>query len=788
MLERFGMEDKQTTREQQLESELAKLRQAYQLSAEIIDALSTNESPEVVIRQVGNTLKQAIPYESFTLKLQTGWRYRLKDTHFEVKELYDISNWENSNASAMRWVQKNRRPLLRRDISKEQRFERDKTLILEGTISQLILPLLVNGEMIAAFKFTSTKANCYDKGHQEIAQSIGNAIAPALIQFESRQEVLSINKITAAIQESLNLDEILKMILDHIHRQGYDRVRVYLYDNAQDALKGFVQMGQLPHTRFTDHVFRLELFPEHRKKLFGKQPWISKRTPEYIELMDQVVEKHPFIGLVNDKQEWAEIPLVISEAGQDVLVGQITVDNIVSTRPLVQDSLDKLAIYASQAAIAIRHAQLYKHMEELVEARTTELEQQVQRGQAMLHINQVVQAMQRAPDLEQVMNVCLEETEKLGLDIQAIAIHRIIDETNNIVETFRACSISSFFSPSHHRKSIQLTECWKTGQTFIEKDIEMGEAKYVIKMRNNFDGLSIRSFVDTPFSLGVVSAHSIHPNAFSELEADILEQIGVIFSVGISRMEDLKQVEGVQQSLQISESLHRGAIEAIDGIPYHRDYDSNVYRYIGNGIQELTGYSQDEWTPDVFGSIVLERNNLDSLDEWNAEFLIKTYSGAKKWIADAARPVKDKTGKVIATIGILRDITRQKQFDREIIQLQRLRAKGELSAGVSHNLNNILTGILGPAQMLQTQTDDPALLTEVNAIIASSLRAKDLVHRLHLSTRGADDSLAGTIYSHDPTLKSETKVKISSKNFRAGDSFSFAMGVNDGAVLHLTKV
>ena len=96
------MEDKQTTREQQLESELAKLRQAYQLSAEIIDALSTNESPEVVIRQVGNTLKQAIPYESFTLKLQTGWRYRLKDTHFEVKELYDISNWENSNASAMR--------------------------------------------------------------------------------------------------------------------------------------------------------------------------------------------------------------------------------------------------------------------------------------------------------------------------------------------------------------------------------------------------------------------------------------------------------------------------------------------------------------------------------------------------------------------------------------------------------------------------------------------------------------------------------------------------------------
>lgn len=52
----------------------------------------------------------------------------------------------------------------------------------------------------------------------------------------------------------------------------------------------------------------------------------------------------------------------------------------------------------------------------------------------------------------------------------------------------------------------------------------------------------------------------------------------------------------------------------------------------------------------------------------------------------------------------------------------------------------------------------------------------------------SDDSFAGTIYSHDPTLKSETKVKISHEKFRAGESFSFPMGVNDGAVLHLTKI
>lgn len=45
----------------------------------------------------------------------------------------------------------------------------------------------------------------------------------------------------------------------------------------------------------------------------------------------------------------------------------------------------------------------------------------------------------------------------------------------------------------------------------------------------------------------------------------------------------------------------------------------------------------------------------------------------------------------------LEDITARKQMEQELIHLERLRAVGELSAGVSHNLNNILTNVMGPA-------------------------------------------------------------------------------------------
>lgn len=49
--------------------------------------------------------------------------------------------------------------------------------------------------------------------------------------------------------------------------------------------------------------------------------------------------------------------------------------------------------------------------------------------------------------------------------------------------------------------------------------------------------------------------------------------------------------------------------------------------------------------------------------------------------------------------------------DAEVVRSQRLRAVGELSLGVSHNLNNILTGVLGPAGLIQYRPMTAAFFT-----------------------------------------------------------------------------
>ena len=82
-----------------------------------------------------------------------------------------------------------------------------------------------------------------------------------------------------------------------------------------------------------------------------------------------------------------------------------------------------------------------------------------------------------------------------------------------------------------------------------------------------------------------------------------------------------------------------------------------------------------------------------------------------------------------------RDITERKGTEEELVRLERLRALGEMSAGVSHNLNNILTGVLAPAEMLKMRTRDPEDLRDIQDILSSGMRARDLVSRLHQAVR-----------------------------------------------------
>ena len=75
-----------------------------------------------------------------------------------------------------------------------------------------------------------------------------------------------------------------------------------------------------------------------------------------------------------------------------------------------------------------------------------------------------------------------------------------------------------------------------------------------------------------------------------------------------------------------------------------------------------------------------------------------------------------RDGNVHGALVFLRDMTERKRAQERMAQSDKLRAVGELAAGVAHNLNNALTVIQGRAQLLLMQSEDPATSKSLEVI------------------------------------------------------------------------
>lgn len=80
---------------------------------------------------------------------------------------------------------------------------------------------------------------------------------------------------------------------------------------------------------------------------------------------------------------------------------------------------------------------------------------------------------------------------------------------------------------------------------------------------------------------------------------------------------------------------------------------------------------------------------------------------------------------------LARELGRFRQRQAAIVQAQRLEALGRLTGGVAHDLNNLLTPILGGLDLLRTRVGtDPKGLRYIDSAIHSAERARSLVARL----------------------------------------------------------
>jgi len=112
--------------------------------------------------------------------------------------------------------------------------------------------------------------------------------------------------------------------------------------------------------------------------------------------------------------------------------------------------------------------------------------------------------------------------------------------------------------------------------------------------------------------------------------------------------------------------------------------------------------------------------------------------------------LKDKSGTITGSVATIREVTERKRMEKKLLQAEKLKSLGELSGGVAHDFNNVLSAILGRAELLEMNIESSTggyekrksviALKKGLGIIAKAARdGAETVRRIQEFSRRQDD-------------------------------------------------
>ncbi len=203
---------------------------------------------------------------------------------------------------------------------------------------------------------------------------------------------------------------------------------------------------------------------------------------------------------------------------------------------------------------------------------------------------------------------------------------------------------------------------------------------------------------------------------------------------------DITERKRAEESLKRSEEKYRSLFEDSQDAIFISTPEGRLLDINRAGV-ELFGYARKEELLEVDIASQLYSDPADRerivrmlseqghVKDWELQLLKK--DGSMLIVLETTTVVRDAAGNVAAFRGILRDITQQRELERQLRQAQRMEVLGQLAGGVAHDFNNLLTVIAGFAEMgrLKCEPGDPCW-NDFEEIRKAGLRAAALVRQL----------------------------------------------------------
>jgi len=210
------------------------------------------------------------------------------------------------------------------------------------------------------------------------------------------------------------------------------------------------------------------------------------------------------------------------------------------------------------------------------------------------------------------------------------------------------------------------------------------------------------------------------------------------------------------EALVESEYRYRDLFDRAQDIVYTTDLGMRLTS-VNQAMVKRSGYERAELVGRPFYDLLIEADaaRLRTWDQGHEagttrpseEVALKTKDDDSLRLEIVSRWIVER-GEPVGVHGIGRDVTERlereeatNRFREQLHQAEKLRALGEMAAGVAHNFNNLLTGVIGYAELMKLRKELPeSMVDNVDKIVDSAQRCSAIVRRIQTFGRPIDIS------------------------------------------------